>query len=90
MSLNGDLWAQWTTPGRVTLEGREASRCQMAAGPPAAGEQAQMVRIDAAGFYACLRFKGGIMISKEEFAMPEVWQDYVSNKFYACCAQNRY
>ena len=119
MTKNEDFWAQWTGPGRVTMEGREDFRCQMASRAPAggmpspsagaaegilsraavreAGELApapgadeQTVRIDVAGLYDGRRFKGGILISKEEFDKPDVWQDYVSNQFYAWCAKNRY
>lgn len=90
MTMNEDFWAQWTTPGRVTMEGREDFRCQMASRPPAAGAEEKMVRIDVAGIYDGRRFKGGILITREEFDKPEVWQDYVSNQFYAWCAKNRY
>ena len=90
MSMHEDFWAQWTTPGRVTMEGREDFRCQMASRSPAVGADDQTVRIDVAGLYDGRRFKGGIVISQEEFEKPDAWQDYVSNKFYAWCAQNRY
>ncbi len=115
MTMNEDFWAQWTGPGRVTVEGREDFRCQMASRAPAGGMPAggmpqvsraavreagelapapgadeQTVRIDVAGLYDGRRFKGGILISKVEFDKPDVWQDYVSNQFYAWCAKNRY
>jgi hypothetical protein len=49
-----------------------------------------MVRIDVAGIYHARQFKGGILVTREEFAQNGVWEDYCGSKFYAWATQHRY
>ena len=87
--MNEDFWAQWTTPGTVTYSGPDDFKCQLVprVGPP---DASGMVRIDAAGIYHARQFKGGILVSKEEFAKKGVWEDYCGSKFYVWATKHRY
>ena len=86
--MNEDFWAQWTTPGTITYDGPDDFKCELAPRKPA--DDSPTVRIDAAGIYHTRRFKGGILVSKEEFANRGSWENYAASKFYAWCAKNRY
>ena len=87
--MNEDFWAQWTTPGTVTYNGPDDFKCQLVprVGPP---DDSGMVRIDAAGIYHARQFKGGILVTKEEFAKKGVWEDYCGSKFYVWATKHRY